>query len=77
MRDGRDLPLPQTARVALAAHAEAIVAAAVALDSAGGAVGARPSAGRVSAAVTVGGRAHEERHVPVTGAIVLGFGCER
>ncbi|MCB2176352.1 MAG: hypothetical protein KQH57_11135 [Actinomycetales bacterium] len=77
VRDGRDLPLPQAARVALAAHAEAIIAAAATLDSVGDAVNVSRLAGGVSAAVTVGGRAHEERHVPVTGAIVSGFGCER
>ncbi len=64
VRDGKDLPLPQAARVALAAHAEAIVAAALTLDSVGGGVEVRRAAGGALVAAGVDGRARQERQVP-------------
>lgn len=77
VRDNRDLPLPQTARVALATHAEAIVAAAVSLDSAGGAVDVGRPAGWAATTVILNGRAHQEQQAPVMAPSAPRFGCER
>lgn len=77
VRDGAELPLPQVARAALAAHAEAIVAAAVALDSVGGAVEVARAAGGASIAVSVDGRGHQERQIPAFLPTAPGFGFER
>lgn len=77
VRDGKDLPLSQAARVALAAHAEAIIAAAATLDSVGEAVDVRRTVDGIPSVPGVSGRALQERQAPNLAPAVRGFGCER
>jgi len=72
----RDIPIPQPARVALAADIGQVVRAAVVVDSVGM---TRPEiSAQLDAPAAVSGRLHQDRTpVPSRAAAAQGFGCER
>ncbi len=71
----RDIPIPQPARVALAADLDQVIRAAVIADSAGATPEAHST--QTAAPVAPSGRLHQDRTPPATSAVTPGLGHER